>query len=256
MTDQPDRSADAPVPPPPPPDLLAPAPTQAITGGPLRRISGLATAVRILVPMTALLGVVFAAMTTASVDEARAFLDGTITEEAFVEAYGPGLTLQLAQTFTQLGAGITTILWMFRLAANHVALGRPGTWRPGWAVGGWFLPPFILYVIPFLMLRELWRASTSEHGVDWRRGPVSPLITGWFVLFGVAPLAFVAIQGINGLNGLGTGAEAIARQVVDDGGVLWGSSLLALAAAAVFVRLVGDLSARHRRLAATAGSEV
>ncbi len=253
MTDQPDRSADAPVPP-PPPDLLAPAPVG--TGGPLRRISGLATAVRILVPVTALLGVLFAAMTSASVDEARAFLDGTLTEEAFVEAYGPGLTLQLAQTLTQLAAGVTTIVWMHRLAANHVALGRPGTWRPGWAIGGWFLPPFILYVIPFLMLRELWRASTSEHGVDWRRGPVSPLITGWFVLFGVAPLIFVAVQGVNGLNGLGTGAEAIARQVVDDGAVLWGSSLLALAAAAVFMRLVGDLSARHQRLVATTGGEV
>lgn len=254
MTDQPDRPADAPVPPPPPPDLLAPPP--AVVGGPLRRISGVATAVRILVPMTALLGVVFAAMTSASVDEARAFLDGTITEQAFIEAYGPGLTLQLAQTLTQLGAGITTILWMYRLTANHAALGRSGTWRPGWALGGWFLPPFILYVIPFLMFRELWRASTTEPGVDWRRAPVSPLVTGWFVLFGVAPLAFVAIQGVNGLNGLGTGAEAVARQVVDDGGVLWGSSLLALAAAAIFVRLVGELSTRHRHLAATVGSEV
>jgi hypothetical protein len=106
------------------------------------------------------------------------------------------------------------------------------------------------------MLRELWRASSDEPGADWRRAPVSPLVTAWFVLFGIAPLAFVAIQGLNGLNGLGTGAEAVARQIVDDGGVLWGSSLLALAAAVVFVRLVGELTTRHRRLAARAGAEV
>ena len=254
MNEPPDSSADRPLPPPPPPDLIA-GPALG-GGGPLRRVSGLATAVRFLVPATALLGVVFAAMTAASVDDARAFLDGTLTEEAFIEAYGPGLTLQLAQTLTQLAAGITTILWMQRLAANTVALGRPGTWRPGWAIGGWFLPPFILYVIPFLMLRELWRASSDEPGADWRRAPVSPLVTAWFVLFGIAPLAFVAIQGLNGLNGLGTGAEAVARQIVDDGGVLWGSSLLALAAAVVFVRLVGELTTRHRRLAARAGAEV
>jgi hypothetical protein len=254
VNEQPESPADRPVPPPPPPDLIAGAPL--VGGGPLRRVSGLATAIRFLVPATALLGVVFAAMTSASADEARAFLDGTLTEEAFIEAYGPGLTLQLAQTLTQLAAGVTTILWMQRLAANTVALGRPGTWRPGWAIGGWFVPPFILYVIPFLMLRELWRASTDEPGADWRRAPVSPLVTVWFVLFGLAPLAFVAIQGVNGLNGLGTGAEAVARQIVDDGGILWGSSLLALAAAVVFVRLSGELTARHRRLAARTGAEV
>jgi hypothetical protein len=255
VNEQPDRSADAPVPPPPPPDLIAPAATAA-AGGPLRRISGLATAIRFLVPATALLGVLFAVLTAASADEARAFLDGTLSEEAFIESYGPGLTLQLGQTLTQLAAGITTILWMHRLAANTVALGRAGTWRPGWAIGGWFVPPFILYVIPFLMLRELWRANDDTPTAEWRRGPVSPLVTVWFGLFGVAPLAFVAIQGVNGLNGLGTGAEAIARQVVDDGAVLWGSSLLALAAAVVFSRLVTELTNRHRRLAARVGGDV
>ena len=51
------------------------------------------------------------------------------------------------------------MIWMYRMAANHRALQRNGTWAPGWAIGGWFLPPGGLYIIPFLMFRELWKAS-------------------------------------------------------------------------------------------------
>ena len=33
------------------------------------------------------------------------------------------------------------MIWLFRIAKNHQALGRRLTWAPGWAIGGWFLPP-------------------------------------------------------------------------------------------------------------------
>ena len=52
---------------------------------------------------------------------------------------------------------------MYRIATNVRAFQRQTTWSPLFAIFGWMLPPFVLYVIPFLMLRELWKASDSEQ---------------------------------------------------------------------------------------------
>ncbi len=52
------------------------------------------------------------------------------------------------------------------------------TFAPVFAVVGWMLPPF-LYVLPFLILRELWKASdpgTPVADEGWRRRPVTPLL--------------------------------------------------------------------------------
>ena len=55
------------------------------------------------------------------------------------------------------------MIWMFKMAKNVRALGRQGLrYAPGWAIGGWFVPPCVLYVVPWLMFRELWKASDPE----------------------------------------------------------------------------------------------
>jgi predicted secreted protein len=203
--------------------------------------------VTILVSTVGLLGVIFALINESNIDEARSFLAGSLEEDRFVEAYGPALTVQLVQSLAQLAAGITVIVWMHRLVTNHAAIGRVGKWKPAWAIGGWFVPPLVLYVIPYLMFREIWRASDPDSD-DWRNSPVAPVVTWWFVLFGVLPLVFVVAQGINGLGGLGTGAEAVASQAVDQRSTIWGASLLSLAAALSMVKLARQLSERHRTL--------
>lgn len=230
-------------PPPPPPDLVA-------ATGPVRPIAGLTTLVSIAVASVAVLGVLFSLINETALDEARQFLAGTIDEDTFVAAYGAGLTVQLVQSLAQLIAGISVIVWMHRLVTNHHAIGRVGKWRPAWAIGGWFVPPLILYVIPFLMFREIWRASDPD-ATDWRQAPVAPVVTWWFILFGIAPVLFVVAQGIDGLGGLGTGAEAVARQAIDQRLTIWGSSLLNLGAAIAMIVMARALAERQRRLLST-----
>ncbi|MDA2944733.1 MAG: DUF4328 domain-containing protein [Actinomycetota bacterium] len=238
-----DRDGGLPLPPPPPPpDLIAGA-----GSGPVRPISGLTTTLSILVSVVGVLGVLFAAINETALDEARSFLIGSLDEDRFVEAYGPALTIQLVQSLAQLTAGITVIVWMHRLVTNHRAVGRVGRWRPGWAIGGWFAPPLVLYVIPFLMFREIWRASDPDSD-DWQNSPVAPVVTWWFVLFGALPLVFVAAQGIDGLGGLGTGAEAVATQAIDQRSTIWGSAVLNMAAAVAMVAMARRIADRHRRL--------
>ncbi len=64
---------------------------------------------------------------------------------------------------------VLSIIWLYRIAANHRALGRQLTWAPGWAIAGWILPP-LLFIIPLLMLRESWKASPRTCRPDRRSG--------------------------------------------------------------------------------------
>jgi len=151
--------------------------------------------------------------------DARAFLDGRITNEQFVERAAPYLLMSVVQAVATGAAAVVTMIWMFRIARNHRTLHRGGTWGPGWAIGGWFLPP-LLFVIPFLMFRELWKASDPETAVgdNWRMNPTSWLIPVWFVFYSLLPLGLLVAQTSNGFS-LGTSERDMAQQVIDNQGL-------------------------------------
>lgn len=233
-------------PPPPPPHLVAPhgAPPRPA----LARVGALATAVRAVTGVAAALALVSIWATAAARDDARAFLDGTISRNEFVERAAPYLLMTTVQGVAVLATAVVSMVWMYRMARNHRALHRGGTWGPGWAIGGWLLPPLV-YVIPTLMFRELWRASDPDVpiGGDWRSRPTSPLVWLWFVLYSIAPLGILVAQGTGGLS-LGASERELAAQIVDDRAITTAGSLLTVAAAVVYVLLVRGLTGRHRRL--------
>jgi hypothetical protein len=242
VTDGPERPGDRP-PPPPPPDLLPPPGSV-----PTRRIGGIATASTVLVALTALFGLAYAVMNALAVDDARAYLDGVTTEDEFISAYGGALTVQLLQTLSQVAAGVLSVLLMFRITSNHRDLGRDSFWGPAWAVAGWFVPPLILYVIPFLVLRQMWKAS--DPGPDWRSSRVPPVVGIWFVLYGIAPLAVVAAQGFGGMGGVGAGTDSVAELVVDQQSAIWGAGVLGVLGAGAWIVLVRAITERHTALTA------
>jgi hypothetical protein len=161
--------------------------------------------------------------------------------------------LGLVQLAATVAAFVLVVLVMFRLAANHRKLGRTGTWAPGWAIGGWFLPPLVIYVIPYLMFRELWKASDPDASSDtdsWKQGPVSPMVTLWWVLYGLVPLGLIFAQGAGSVGGGGftSTTDALAETVEEQFALTLVGSLLTLAAAIVFIAMLRGLVARHRRL--------
>jgi hypothetical protein len=81
-----------------------------------------------------------------------------------------------------LAAFIALLLWVYRVNRNARALGAEGmTYTPGWSVG-WFLVPIANLVMPFLALRETWKASTPGTGANWRQAPVSPIFAAWWTV--------------------------------------------------------------------------
>jgi hypothetical protein len=97
--------------------------------------------------------------------------------------------LWVVQVVLMVAIGVLVVAWLRRLAANHVALARPGTRfaTPGWATGAWLL----WFVLPVLVVRELWKGSdpaVPEGSPAWRDVPTGPVIGAWFATFVVGVL--------------------------------------------------------------------
>ena len=208
-------------------------PTAAVA---LHRIGRLSTAIVALTCTVAVLSAVSIWASRAARDDARALLDGTISTEDFIEGAATVAT------------AVVSMVWMFRIARNHRTLHRDGTWGPGWAIGGWFLPP-LLFVIPTLMFRELWKASDPDVAIgdDWRRAPTSALVPLWFVLYSLVPIGLLFGQNAGGLS-LGASETDMAQQLLDDQRLTILSAVVSVAGAVVYILLVRGLTNRHRQL--------
>jgi hypothetical protein len=241
-------------PPPPPTGLIAPPGYAAYTASPfgsvpLKRIKGLSVAVVVLVALAALLPLASILARNAIVDDAEQYLDGTTSSTEFTESIISWLLVGMLAGVATLASAVVTMIWMYRVAGNHRALHRGGTWGPGWGIGGWFAPP-LLYVIPTLMLNELWKASDPSVPVGgaWRDSKRSPLPFVWFALYSIVPLIVTATQSNDLFNQFGGSERTLAEQITSDQTGTYVTAAAGIAAALVFVVLVRQLTDRHRRL--------
>jgi len=216
---------------------------------PLKRVGGIARAATILVGATGVLSVVGVVLAQLSVGDAEAFLDGEIDSDEFLRSAAPYALVSFLQALALLASAVVVIVWMHRLAANLRTLHRGTTWGPGWAIGGWFAPPF-LFVIPFLAFREMWKASDPEVpvGGEWRSRPVPPVVIAWFLVFGVLQAVLQVVQIDDTLGGFGAGEDVLAEQLVDGMTLPTIAAVSDVVAAALFILMATQLTRRHRRL--------
>lgn len=115
-----------------------------------------------------------------------------------------------------VATGIVLMVWMFRSAKNLQALGRGGeqTWKPGWAIGGFFIP-LANALIPFLMLTEIWKGSNPDRstGPNWKRGAPNALVWVWFAIALVA-VGFSFTDRSLDANNIGDLLDRVDRQAV------------------------------------------
>ena len=101
----------------------------------LARVGGVAKAAMILVAATGLTGILSWVAGRVVLDDAEAFLDGTLSSDDFTSSIAVYGLLTVVQGAVSLASAVLVIVWMYRIAANHKALHRTGTWGPGWAIG-------------------------------------------------------------------------------------------------------------------------
>lgn len=220
-----------------------------MTSTPLKRTAGSERAASIAVAAAAALALGGLVAGRFVVDDADAFIAGTIDQDEFIEAATPYLLLSFVQGIAVIASAVLVIVWMYRIASNHRALHRDATWGPGWAIGGWFLPP-LLYIIPFLMFRELWRASDPDVpiGGEWRSRPVSRLVPAWFVLYSIVPIVLLVFQSGDLMSAFSGSETEVAEQLTGGQGPAVSGAAATVASAAVFIAMARGLGARHRRL--------
>lgn len=243
-------------PPPPPPPNLAPPPGYVAYGNApvpterVRRIKGLSTAILVLVGIAGAASLIGAVLAPGAADSAQDFLNGQIDEDEFAESIA-GLTFaQIIGGLTTLAAMVVVMIWMYRIAANLRAHGMKTTWHPLWAVFGWMVPPFALYVVPMLMLRELWSQSAHDPVAPpgGQRSGENVALWIWFLLFGIVPAILFVVQFSTFSGFAGTDMESVAENIDDAGGLSLLSGLATAGAAAAWVVFARQLTDRHRRL--------
>jgi len=74
--------------------------------------------------------------------------------------------------------------WAYHAYQNLKTFGvRNLRFTPGWAAGGFFVP-FLNFVRPFQVFREMWKASDpSSNGENWVSASTGPLLVAWWAAF-------------------------------------------------------------------------
>jgi hypothetical protein len=99
-------------------------------------------------------------------------------------------TVGTFQVIAFIGTAVVFLIWIYRVSKNLKPLGSQNQkYSPGWAIG-WFFIPFANWVLPFLVTKEIWKASDPKamDAESWRSTSVSPIVPAWWALYVVASI--------------------------------------------------------------------
>jgi hypothetical protein len=213
-----------------------PAPSGALAGPSYRSTAGRAAWVVVLLAVAAVVAVAGVWVSGYRLVMALRARSGGFVAPSRVRAVDGALdTVASLWSLASLAAGLAWLFWQHRAQANLRALGVAELrFSPGWAVGWWFVP-FANVVMPFLTVRELWRASHPEAGAsDWQLRGSGPLLPLWWACY----LAQNAL--------LYAGLQLEGPDQVLRSGLLVAGFAASLAAAALAAAVVRGVEARQR----------
>lgn len=147
-----------------------------------------------------------------------------------------------------IATAVAFLMWTYRAARNLPSLGSVGQrFSPRWAVGWWFVP-VMFFFRPYQVAAEIWKGSAPDsaqgHTVDWKAGPVSPLLAWWWALWIASNIVGFLASFLEGESERSIGALQI--ELLGDA--------VSIAAAALAVAVVWRTTKRqeekHRRIMA------
>jgi hypothetical protein len=145
--------------------------------------------------------------------------------------------LLVGQFLLFIAAFVAALRWIYLANSNARALGAQDMMvSPGWAVG-WFFVPLMNLVMPFMMMRELWKASAKPS--DWQLEPAPAAILLWWVLWVASAItSLIALQlSMNPEAGAGAASEFLYLL----------SDLVFIPAVLLFAWLIGKIEAMQTR---------
>jgi hypothetical protein len=151
------------------------------------------------------------------------------------------------------------LVWQHRAHSNLRALGASNLrYSPGWVVGWWFVP-VAWWAMPYLTMRELWKASNPDAGaVDWKSERDPLLLMAWWGM-GIVWSILTIVSASTSVHRNSTGIVYSSGQLVHR--VSWGiaANIAAVIAAVLALLVVRTIDARQtmkrERHTATWGSQ-
>jgi len=234
----------------PPPGYVAYGSPGAVQGT-FKRIAGLTKWLVALLIFSFVMQLISLLVQFTLRSSANDFINDTISSSTFDDKLGLYLGVAALAGVASVAQIVILIIWTFRMAKNHLVLGRqPQSFSAGATIAVNILGGCTLGILNFFMWREMWKAADPDTAVadpSWKQQAVSPLITIYLALT-LATVAAALSLGISGAIGpvRPTGSSSdLARNISDRLPFIALSGLLTLAAAAVFIVFVRQLAARH-----------
>jgi len=169
---------------------------------------------------------------------------GLIAVAAALEVVRLNLPLTAA---AEVLAAVAFLAWVHRAYANLRALGAMVLRDTPTSAVFWFLVPVFGWVMPYLVMRDLWKLSDSSdpHGLNEAR---SNLVLAWWLLLVGPGLAVLAVVFLRPTFEIGSAGLAILVNVL----ILLRVVAAALAAV-VILNITARQAASHRDLVAQVG---
>ena len=159
----------------------------------------------------------------------------------------PALALfWLVQLAVYVCTAIVFFVWLYRANANARALGADDMMAgPGMAIG-WYFVPLANLAMPFVAMRELWKASTRPK--DWQAVPSPATIPLWWTCW--------LIAGFTGIISFRMSAE-FAKEASEAAQVLaMASELFEIGAALLLAQIVRGIQALQEQARGSAAATV
>ena len=145
----------------------------------------------------------------------------------------------LVQLVVWVAAFVITLRWIYLANNNARALGADDMIvTPGWAVG-WFFVPLLNLAMPFIAVREMWKASANPRDWQVEHAPLTiPLWWGFWIAAGITgAIAFRMDMELG--KEVGSGADTF----------YFASDLLTVPALLLLARIISGIQAMQARLA-------
>ena len=140
--------------------------------------------------------------------------------------WGDGVGLfQLGRFLVQIATAIVFLVWLYRANANVRALGADDMMgSPGLGIG-WFFVPLANLVMPYMTVRDIWRASVRPRDWQAERAPAAILL--WWICWLAGGIIGVIVFRIEIEHGFKPTPEALWLSVGSD--FIWIAASLLLA---------------------------
>ena len=144
-------------------------------------------------------------------------------------------------TFAYVATAAAFMTWFWRAYSNLGFLARTRSRKPGWAIGGWFIPIFGM-IIPYGIGAEIWTQSRPDRGpVRERRDSNMEPVISWWALFIIMSL-------VNLIQAFMLAEDYDASDLAAYVGVDIVASVVAIAAAGAAIRFVRLATRRQEEL--------